>query len=83
MYQVSFHVDRRNRSCRAEVFARSTSDTHLLIYRRDPDGKHILRIFLYHGNCICRTVSCAVSAVYIVSIDYAEVKVNHGVTYLD
>ena len=83
MYFVSFYMNRRERSCRAEVLTCTASDTSLFVHNRNPWRPWVVRILPYHADRTGRTVSCTVAAAYIVSVYDAIVKINYGKSYLD
>ena len=83
VYKVSLDMDCCHRSCRAEVFAGSTTYAHLLVDRWDSDGKHVFRVLLDHCNGICRAMSSTVAAVYIICVDYTDVQIDDGMSYLN
>ena len=82
MYLMSFDMDGCERSCRAEVFTCTTSDTPFFKDSRDHRRLRVVRVLAYHTYCAIRTVTCAVSAAYTVSVDYAVVKIHHSMADL-
>lgn len=80
---VSFNMDCCERSCRAEVFTCSAADTSFLVYCRDSERLRVIRILSYHADCTGWTVSCTVSAAYLIRIHYTVVKAYDSMSDLD
>ena len=79
---MAFYVYGRERTGRAEVLAGSAAYATFLIHSGYEEGFFVLRIEFYHPDGPRRASACTVAATYSVSIDYAVVKINHGVAYL-
>ena len=62
MHLISFHVNRTERSGRAEVLAGAAADAFVLVH-----GRHLHRavraFVVHHRDGACRAVACAVAAV--------------------
>ena len=83
MYFMSFYMYRCERSCRAEVLTSSASDAVFFVHNRNLERLRVIRILSYHADSSCRTMSCAVSAVDVISIYDTVVKTYHSMSYLD
>ena len=83
MYFMSFNVDCRKRSCRAEVLTCSAADTSLLIYGRNHQRLRVVRILSYHLDRSCRAVAGTVAAAYSVCVHDAVVKIHDSMSDLD
>ena len=83
MYFMSLYMDSCERSCRAEVFTCSATDTSLLIYGRNHQRLRVVRILSYHLDRTGRAVAGTVAAADSVGVHYAVVEIDNGMTDLD
>ena len=79
---VPFYINRAERTCRTQVFARSTSDALLGIYRRNLKRLRVRRIGRYHCDGSCRTMAGTVPARLSVGERNATVFHPYGMTDL-
>ena len=83
MHFMSLYMDGSERPCRAEVFAGTASYAPFFVDCRNHERILVSRILANHPDCAGRAMACAVSAFYLVGIDNAQVKVNHGMSDLN
>ncbi len=82
MSYITFHINRAERTGRAEVFAGTTADALVLVH-----GRHLycaVRAFVvYHLDGSCWAVTCAVAAADAVGQHHAIVLDPYGMSHMD
>ena len=80
---MSLNMDSCKRSCGAEVFTCSATDTSFLVHGRDSERFRIIRILSDHSDRSGWAVACAVSATDAIRVHDAVVKADHRMSDLD
>ena len=82
MHLIPFHINRAERSGRAEVLAGTAADAFVLVY-----GRHLhlaVRSFIfYHLDGTCGAVACAVAATHTIGQYDAIIFNPNGMTHMD
>ena len=80
---VALHVDRTQRTARAQRLARAAADAHLLVDHGDLLGSRVVGIQRNHRDGTRRTMPCAVAALLTVTDGHAELTRPYRMAYLD
>ena len=82
MHLIPLHINRAERSGRAEVLAGAAADAFVLVY-----GRHlhlaVWAFVVYHLNGTCGAVACAVAATHTIGQYDAIIFNPNGMTHMD
>ena len=79
---ISFHINRAERSGRAEVLAGAAADAFVFVHGRHLHGS-VRTFVVYHLDGSCRAMAGAVAAAHAVGEHYAIVFNPYGMTHMD
>ena len=82
MNRIPLNIYRTERTCRTNVFARTTTDATLGIYHWEIWRLRIVLVLWHHLDSAIRAMTCAVAASHAVGVDNTVFLNPHCMTYL-